>query len=234
MKLYKLTDPDMQTYNGFQWELNVKRTASGASNKPCSDGVLHAYADPRLAIIFNSIHANLKYPRLFEVYTDTYIGTDGLKWWSKSQILVKELELPNITINQKVEFAIRISLVYYKDEGYTKWADDWIKNIDRTEDAAIAAADAAAKAAAAYDNDAYAAAYAANAANIAAYAAANAAKTAAYAAAEDAAAYAAAVDNTVAYATDAAAKAAAAVNATNTIITSKFIQILNDMNVTYE
>ena len=61
MKLYKLTDEKMQTYNGFQWVLGETHETNGEGNL-CGPGWLHAYTDPLLAILLNPIHANISNP----------------------------------------------------------------------------------------------------------------------------------------------------------------------------
>lgn len=64
--LYKLTDQNMQTRNNFQWELGVWKEATGDGQGLCSNGYLHFYDDPLLAVFFNPIHAGIESPRLFK------------------------------------------------------------------------------------------------------------------------------------------------------------------------
>jgi len=232
MKLFKLTDERMSTYCSFQYELGVKAHALGKSNNPCSAGVIHAYADPRLAVIFNPIHSNFLNPRLFEAETDTYLGTDECKCWCKALTLKRELPLPVISIEQKIEFAIRSALVVYNEYNFNLWAESWLSNVDRSKNAANAAAYAAYDAATAENaaNAANAAAYAADAANAAAYAAYDAADAAN---AENAAN--AATATYAAYAANAAAYAAYAANAAYAALAGhiylNFCDILDSMGV---
>lgn len=164
---YKLTDQQMQTYDGSQWELGVTKRATGAGNESCTDGVLHYYSDPLLAVLLNPTHAQIKSPRLFKVECSEKLGTDGLKYWCKEQMLVKELELPAITITQRVAFAIHCAYPTASAE-WQFWADAWLAGKDRT----------AATAAAAYTNTITAATIATNAAVlIATFKTANAANT---------------------------------------------------------
>jgi hypothetical protein len=204
MKYCKLLTQNLTSRQDTKWEIGVPITVTEAGNEMCSNQVLHCYNHPMLAVIFNPIHADIRNPKLFEIEVDKIVNTDGLKFASKSQTLIKEISLPEIAIEQKVEFAIRIAKLVCKDELWNAWADDWLAGKDRfnkvlalaTRDAGRAAgraaADAAADAAYAANAAAYAAAYAAYAAD-----AANAADAAAHAAADYAAAHAA-------YAADAA------------------------------
>ena len=57
MKGYKLTNQEMQTHNGFQWELGEWQETSGEGGL-CGPGWLHYYSDPLLAVLLNPIHAD--------------------------------------------------------------------------------------------------------------------------------------------------------------------------------
>ncbi len=192
MKLYKLTDENHQTRGNTQWGEGVTHTAPG-TGPLCSPGWIHAYSDPRIALIINSHHADFYNPVLWEAEGSEPILIEPLKLGVASLTTIKVLKLPVITGVNYIAFAILCSLEVYKETNYTNWANNWLNGIDRTNAAANAAANDAAYAA-------YAAAYAA--ANAAAYAAAYAAANAAYAAytAANAAVYTAAY--AAAYAAD--------------------------------
>ena len=199
MKYYKLLTQEMTSHNNTEWKLNETITIEKEGVEMCTDSVLHCYNHPLLAVVFNPVHANIKNPRLFEISVDKIVNTDGLKFASKSQTLVKEIDLPEISLEQRIEFAIRVAKTVYKDESWNLWADRWLNGEDRSKESAFTAARAATSAA-----------RAANAAVDPAYAAARAVALAAYYAA--AAAYAAAA-YAAAYAAAAAADAALAANA---------------------
>jgi hypothetical protein len=181
MKFYKLLTQDMTSHKDTKWELNIPITITKEGIEMCSDQVLHCYNHPLLAVLLNPSHANIINPRLFEIEVDAIVNTDGLKYASKSQTLIKELTIPEITTEQRIEFAIRVVKLVYKDTKWNTWADNWLDKSDRTKKsaraayAANAAASAAAWAASASDAAAdYDAAYA-DVADAAAYAAAYAA-----------------------------------------------------------
>lgn len=176
MRYYKLLTQEMASHKDTKWEIGVPITITKEGFKMCSDQVLHCYNHPALAVIFNPIHASISSPKLFEISVDKIVNADGLKFASKSQTLIKEISLPEITLEEKIEFAIKVVKLVYKDESWNSWADAWLSGEDRSKnstDAALAAAltaDAAALAAALNaDAAAYAAAIAA--ADAAAYAA---------------------------------------------------------------
>ena len=208
MKLYKLTDKNMQTHKGFQWTLDQWFETSGEGHL-CSPGWLHAYSDPTLALLMNPAHADFSNPRLFEAEGDGgYLEDSGLKCGVRRLRLVKELGVTYLTLEQRVRFAIYCALEVNKSQDFNRWAHNWLSGDDRSVKAANAAANAAEEANYAAKAAAYAAYAAADAANAAAYAAyavsaAYAAADAAYAAA-DAAADAAYAAYAAAYAKDVA------------------------------
>jgi hypothetical protein len=160
MKFYKLLKQDLTSHNDTKWELNKTITVTKKGIQMCTDQVLHCYTHPLLALIFNPLHARINNPRLFEIEIDAIVNTDGLKYASKSQTLIKELIVPEISLEQRIEFAIRVAKLVCKNTKWNNWADNWLDKSDRTRESARAAASAAA-------SDYYAAAYAAAAADAA-------------------------------------------------------------------
>jgi len=139
---YKLTDQDMKTHNGFQWKLNKWVKTSGEGYL-CHDGWLHCYDDPLLAVLHNPIHADIENPRLFrcEVKGKTKRKGQMKCGWSEMR-LVEELEVPKITTEKRVKYAIYCALEVYKDEEFRVWAENWLSGKDRSKEAARAAAKA--------------------------------------------------------------------------------------------
>jgi hypothetical protein len=242
--MYKLVSKDWTTHGGMKWEIGKTNCATKPGTEMCTNQVLHCYNDPRLVVIFNPIHANISGPHLLEIRVDKIVNSDGLKFASKEQTPIKEIEPPKLSLNQKVAFAIKCALLVYKEASFVSWANNWLGNVDRSDSTAAAAYDYAAAAyaaraaayAAAYA--AYAAAYAAAAYDYAAaataYAAAYAARAAAYAAraAAYAAAYAAAAYDYAAAARAADSTAYAAGLADNKVaadntLGDKFIEIID-------
>jgi len=203
MKAYKLTDHNGQTRNGTQWGENIEHTATGKDKDLCSDGWIHFYTDPLIAVLMNPRHAYFTEPQLWECETSGEEIHESLKSGCKTLRTIKRIELPSFTPTQLIAFGILCAKVVCKNTKWNNWADKWLSGDDRRKHDASAAASAA---------------YAASATSIAAYTAAKAA-SAAYAAAEaDAAAYAAAYEAAYAAAyadaeADAEADAAVAVAA---------------------
>jgi hypothetical protein len=202
---YKLTDQNMRTHKGYQWELQQWKETDGEGDL-CSPGWLHYYSDPLLAAFLNPIHANFEAPRLFQVEVAGKVKEDHeLKLGCTKMRLVKELEMPAVTMEQRVKFGILCALEVCKNITFVQWAANWLDGTDRSKEATAAAARAARAAAADAYDAAYAAARAADAYD-AAYAAARAADAYADAYAADAAARAAAWAAGAARAANAAAE----------------------------
>src|ERR1700677_4187302 len=190
--LYKLTDAEMRTYGNFQWKMGKRFSATGpAGERLCSSSWLHAYEHPVLAVFLNPIHANFSAPRLFEAKGEIGKRDGALKVGCRTLVLVRELDCPTPTLDQRVAFAIYCVQAVCKDEAWNVWADAWLNGSDCSEAAAAGRAEAA-RAEAARAEARTARAEARTAARAAARAAAEAAAEAAAAAARAQAAEAAA------------------------------------------
>lgn len=214
MKKYKLITQDRKTRKGLpnetDWPIGKWNKATGSGGL-CSDGMLHCYDDPYLALFLNPIHANIENPIVCEVETRGRSMNDrGLKRGYKEMRVARDLDISEPTTEQRVEFAIRCSMEVYKSDSFTRWAEGWLSGRDRSTDAARSAADAAWAAARFADAATWAAA-AAWAADAAWYA--DAARAAARAADATWAADAARSANAVTWAADAATDATWAADA---------------------
>lgn len=138
---YKLLSQDMKSYKNFLWEIGATVKIEKEGNRLCSEDVFHFYDHPALAVIFNPIHAQIKNPRLFEIEVEDIVSHDGMKGGCKQATLVKEIPIPKISLEQRVEFAIKVSLLVYTEKSYVLWAENWLNGEDRT----IKAAEAASK-----------------------------------------------------------------------------------------
>lgn len=143
MKYYKLLTQEMTSHANTKWEIGTPITIAKQGIEMCSNQVLHCYNHPALAVIFNPVHADIFNPKLFEISVDKIVATDGLKFASKSQTLIKEISLPKITLEEKIEFAIKVAKLFYKDESWNSWADAWLSREDCSKNSASAAARAA-------------------------------------------------------------------------------------------
>ena len=142
MKAYKLTDKNNQTHGKLQWGPNVSHTATGNSDTLCSDGYIHYYKDPLLAVLLNPIHANFPNPNLWECEATGVTINEPLKSGSKTVTTIRQIPLPEVTLTQRIAFAILCVKQVYKSTTWLTWADNWLAGINRTRQTAKAVADA--------------------------------------------------------------------------------------------
>jgi hypothetical protein len=174
--VYKLTNEIMQTGLSrnaklTQWEIGIKQETNGKGDLG-GPGWLHAYTHPLLAVLFNPVHANFKNPRLFVAEGDIQKTDNGQKVGLTSLVLIKEIDLPKISLTQKIAFGIFCAKEVSKSKEWIAWADKWLSGEDRSyesarkawQNAADAYADAYADAADAHAACAACTAYAAYAA----------------------------------------------------------------------
>ena len=229
-KLYKLTSFKSMTHGGTQWGEGIVHQTSG-KGELCGPGWLHAYEHPLLAALFNPIHANFEAPQLWLAEGEIRKRDGELKCGTTKLKTIRCIKLPELSVEFRVRFAIKIALHVYKAPAFVKWAADWLSGKNRS---ARAAAEAAAEAWAA--RAARAAARAAEAAARAAEAAARAAEAAAEEAAAEEAAWAARV---AARAAEAAAEEAAwaarvAARAAEPFILKVALEVAQELNVECE
>jgi len=131
MRLYKLTDENNQTYNECQWGEGIEHTADGKGIL-CTHHWLHAYSDPRIAVIMNAIHSDFENPILWEATGDVGIEDGDLKVGCTRLKTLGIIPLPNISMEQKVKFAIYCAKQIYSEKKWDKWASSWLSEEDRS------------------------------------------------------------------------------------------------------
>ena len=187
---YKLTDKDGYTRKGKEneclWGENITHIATGKGSLLCSRDLIHVYRNPLIASFMNPSHADFQNPLLWECEAKGDCNHDGqLKSGFKTVTTIRRIDLPVITLEQRIRISIYCALKQYSDLSFVKWANAWLDGSDRSARAAWAAREAAAAWAA---QAAWAAEWAAWAAREAAAAAQAACAEAAEAAARAAAA----------------------------------------------
>jgi hypothetical protein len=149
MKVYKLTNSQDKTKGGTQWGEGVRHEATGTCSDLCSDGWIHWYHDPLLAVLHDPIHGEFgAEAHLWEAKTDGGIREEGrMKGGSKGLTTLRRIDLPTVTTEQRVRYAILCARQVRQDAAWNAWADRWLSGEDRTAEAARAARAAVAEAA---------------------------------------------------------------------------------------
>jgi len=112
----------------------------------CSEGWIHAYEHPLLAVLHNPIHGNYD-PKTMHLWecktTDKKPKRDGqLKLGVRNLTTIKQISIPAITITQRISYGILCAKEVCTEAVWNKWADNWLSGKDRTEAAAWVAASA--------------------------------------------------------------------------------------------
>src|SRR5271169_3834626 len=106
-KIYKLTTQENTTHNDTKWIPGVWQTPVSGTGDLCTEGWYHAYNDSLIAILMNPIHADIKNPKLWLAEgSGEYKNDNGLKCGYSQMRIVKEIKIPEISITQKICFAI--------------------------------------------------------------------------------------------------------------------------------
>lgn len=122
----------MQAYKKFQWQPGVWVKAPG-TGELCSDGWLHYYSHPLLAVLFNPIHADINNPKLWTIETSGKLKSDnGVKFGASKLRLVQEIEMPKINMTQRVAFGILCSFKTNCSTDYGIWAKYWLNGVMRS------------------------------------------------------------------------------------------------------
>jgi hypothetical protein len=131
----------------MRWGENVTHKAVGLGINLCSDGWIHAYEHPLIAVLMNPAHGNFINPLMWEAEGDVGLRDGPLKCGVKSLTTLRQMEIPAITIEQRVRFAIACAWQFGGKE-WRAWAAGWLMGNDRSAEAAwsVSAAEAAATA----------------------------------------------------------------------------------------
>jgi len=146
---YKLITRDGQTRPGLPgettWRIGHTVHALGDPDQDlCSDGWLHCYDSPELAVLLNPIHAAITDPRMMIVQCGGESRDDhGLKRGYRSMKPILYMDCPEATTEIYVRFTILCALKVYQAPAFRTWAADWLSGKDRSEAAAREAAEAA-------------------------------------------------------------------------------------------
>ena len=129
-KLYcKWVGNDMTTRNNTKWEINVPKEIP-SNDLSYEDGFF--YEHPLLAVMFKSFHQCENYSRLYEVKPEGEVTKNFDKYKATNLTLVKELEIPKVSSNQKVAFGILCAKKVYDEPNFINWANDWLNAKDRS------------------------------------------------------------------------------------------------------
>jgi hypothetical protein len=139
MKAFKLTDHKGQTHGQTQWGPGATHSGTGKGDL-CGPGWIHFYDGPLLAVFLNPVHAAFPSPRLWECRVSGKILEDhGLKFGAQTLTTLREIPVPEVTLEHRVRFAIFCALEVCEDSQFRGWVDRWLDGSDRSPEAATKA-----------------------------------------------------------------------------------------------
>ena len=136
-KGYKLTKTDQTTRNNTKFKIGVPVHAIGTGTKLCSNGWIHFYVNPVLAVLMNPIHANFDPFLLFECETSDKELHEPLKSGCKTLTITKQISIPIVTITNRIAFGILCAKCVYKNVEWNIWADKWLSNTSESRSAYV-------------------------------------------------------------------------------------------------
>lgn len=144
--IIKLTNAQGQTRGGMQWGPGVTHAVE-YTGALCSAGVLHAYEASSLrdalAILRDPEDGGFgSTARAWVCEGSGQHVTNGIKSGYETLTTVREIQLPAVSIEQRVECAIRLAWEVCDEPGWRAWAEGWLDGSDRSDVAARAAAEA--------------------------------------------------------------------------------------------
>lgn len=139
--LYKLTSMFDKTgpHRECQWGEGVTHKAPTRCPSLCTDGWIHAYRDPLLAILMDPIQGIFTSSLKFHLWlAEGTIGADdGTKVGCRTLTTLKRAPIPTVTPQERIAFALRTTMECYEDASVgTEWAINWLTGKDRTTETA--------------------------------------------------------------------------------------------------
>ena len=136
---YKFTTQDLTTYDDCKWAVGKWKKTTGEGDL-CDKGWLHCYQDPILAVFHDPAYGNYlseDNPRLWRIEVNGKYLKDGYlkEGWTEMK-LIEEVEIPHITTEQRVRYAIYCALEVHRNKDFFLWAENWLSGKDRTVEAA--------------------------------------------------------------------------------------------------
>jgi len=137
----KLMRSNDTTMWGTRWGDGATNTITRGGWELCTSDLFHYYDHPLLAAFFDLMHG--EYGENAILRTCKAQGrtvSDGTKRGTKILTTEDKIKLPIITIDQRVEIAVRVSLLLVQPQEYIAWANKWLDGADRCSVVALGAA----------------------------------------------------------------------------------------------
>ena len=133
--LCKWVSQDMTTMNNTHWRVGVAQQLPEQDNIDfLKEGIFNYFSDIPFAMMLKEQYGCENYTRLYEVIPEGKIIKREGRCGSTKLTLVKELEVPKVTLDQRTVFAILCALEVYKDPNFINWAEKWLSGEDHSKE----------------------------------------------------------------------------------------------------
>ena len=130
----KWVSRNMTTRNNTLWEINVPKELPDRNNLVlCEEGLFHYVKHPLLAVMFKYFHGCESYTKLYEVIPEGQTIHGYNLAGSTKLTLVRELEIPKITLEQHIAFGILCAKEVCKKPNFVNWANKWLNDEDQSQ-----------------------------------------------------------------------------------------------------
>lgn len=130
---YLLTDPNFMVGN-TKWGEGVIHEAPG-TGLLWTNGWIQFYRHPMLALLLNPAFDEIPNPIVWECKPEGRIEDDrGLKAACTKLTCIKQISVPEVTLEKAIEVAIRYTMILCKEELWNQWAKRWLSGENRTRD----------------------------------------------------------------------------------------------------
>lgn len=111
LNVFKLTDQNHTTMNNTQWAPNKTHETDGDTPYLANNSWLHFYTSPITAVLLNPVHGKFQNPILWQAKAEGTILLDkDIKGGCTKLTTIQIIPTPNISDQQRVEFAARLTL----------------------------------------------------------------------------------------------------------------------------
>lgn len=128
MRLYKITDGADYSHGNTRWGEGVEYTAPGLGNL-CTDAYLHAYTDQYLAVLMTPVHLSYCRLHLWDADGDAE-KCDGIVIGCTRLKTIQRMDIPEVTMEHRIIFAISCVKQVYTDRDWNMWADGWLNFVE--------------------------------------------------------------------------------------------------------
>lgn len=133
--IYKITRSDLTTHNGYQWVIGETREFPGTGDL-CGPGYAYAYESAQLALLLKFIHVDYD-PYCLLRGRGVIVKRDGqLKAGCSRLTLLERITVPDITLEQRVTFAVLSARAVHTGNRWASWAERWLDGTDRSAESA--------------------------------------------------------------------------------------------------